>query len=420
MRWSGVRLTAAVVTLLMLALLAPATARAATGAPVVTTGIASSITNTSAIVSGTVNPHGHAVTDWEVEYGSTTSYGFTVDGGSIAKGSTAVPEERPLARLSPHVTYHYRFIATNASGTSPGGDATFTTGMQPQATTGGVSDITSTSAVIGGVVNPSGSVTAWTFEFGPTTGYGASTPPRAAGAGTASVNVGITVNGLSPATTYHYRLVATSNFGTATGSDETFRTGAAPSVTTGAATSTSDTATTLTGSVEPMASTTSVAFEYGTSSSYDKETPVQVVDPSASVQHIAQPLTGLDPKTTYHYRLVAVNANGTSSGNDETVTTAATSTTSSSASSSAPSSTASSSSGAVSSSSPSSTSTTIPAGPANGSTPELDGIVPLGSHSASGAGTTFWVIVVVALLILVVLGGVGGYFVITKEAEDAE
>jgi hypothetical protein len=75
-----------------------------------------------------------------------------------------------------------------------------------------------------GTVTPNLRSTQYHFEYGTTTAYGSSTPDGDAGAGGAAVPVSAPATGLTPATTYHYRLVATSADGTAAGADMTFTT----------------------------------------------------------------------------------------------------------------------------------------------------------------------------------------------------
>jgi hypothetical protein len=89
-----------------------------------------------------------------------------------------------------------------------------------------VSQVTSTSARIAGELNPLGTPTEYRFEYGPTSTYGAAAPvPDAnAGSGTADVAVAVLVDGLSPGTTYHYRLVVHNSLGDVPGPDRTFST----------------------------------------------------------------------------------------------------------------------------------------------------------------------------------------------------
>lgn len=94
----------------------------------------------------------------------------------------------------------------------------------PTATTGPASAVAQTAATLSGTVNPAGTPTRSYFTYGSTSAYGYQTQPRDAGAGDSDVAATSTLSGLSAATTYHYRLVATSGAGTAYGADATFST----------------------------------------------------------------------------------------------------------------------------------------------------------------------------------------------------
>ena len=95
---------------------------------------------------------------------------------------------------------------------------------KPTVTTGGVAKVTPSTASLLGKVNPNGAATTYLFQYGPTTLYGTNTAIAAAGGGVAVVNVVADIAGLAPATTYHYRLVATNSKGTTRGADRTFKT----------------------------------------------------------------------------------------------------------------------------------------------------------------------------------------------------
>jgi hypothetical protein len=73
-------------------------------------------------------------------------------------------------------------------------------------------------------VNPNERQTTYFFEYGTTELYGAQTPPRDAGAGNSRRAVSEPIAGLTPATRYHYRLVARNSRGVTRGPDRTFRT----------------------------------------------------------------------------------------------------------------------------------------------------------------------------------------------------
>src|SRR5215207_5010972 len=80
-----------------------------------------------------------------------------------------------------------------------------------------------TTATLNGTVDPNLTATSYHFEYGTTAAYGLVTPTQSAGSGDAPVPVQATVSGLTPSTTYHYRLVADG----VAGADATFQTTAA-------------------------------------------------------------------------------------------------------------------------------------------------------------------------------------------------
>ena len=98
----------------------------------------------------------------------------------------------------------------------------------PDVTTGAATGISTSAATIQGQVVPNARSTTYHSEFGPTTAYGSSTASRDAGAGVTAVSAGEPIGGLAPATTYHYRLLASNAEGTTAGLDRTFTTLALP------------------------------------------------------------------------------------------------------------------------------------------------------------------------------------------------
>jgi hypothetical protein len=97
----------------------------------------------------------------------------------------------------------------------------------PAALTGPASAVAERSATLGGNVTPKGAPTSYRFEWGTTSAYGASSPETGAGSGTAAAAAAATIEGLSPGTTYHYRIVASNSGGVTAGGDQTFTTLAA-------------------------------------------------------------------------------------------------------------------------------------------------------------------------------------------------
>ncbi len=104
--------------------------------PTVATGVASSVTQTSATLNATVNPSGVALSECRFEYGISTSYGSSVVCSSLPSGGAEMPVSASLGALTPNTTYHFRISATNMGGASQGGDGSFMTApATPPATT---------------------------------------------------------------------------------------------------------------------------------------------------------------------------------------------------------------------------------------------------------------------------------------------
>ena len=107
-----------------------------------------------------------------------------------------------------------------------------------------------------------------------------------------------------------------------------FTTLAPPTVTTSAATRVTDTSATLNGAANANGLSTTVTFEYGLDSSYGaqvtaEQSPVTRTTGTA----VSQTIISLAPNTTYHYRVVGINADGTTTGSDQTFTTLVSTTT---------------------------------------------------------------------------------------------
>jgi len=95
---------------------------------------------------------------------------------------------------------------------------------KPTVATGTTTRLAPTTVRLWGTVDPNGATTTYLFQYGTTNLYGTSTPITVAGNGTKTIKVKVDVGGLTPATTYHYRLVARNAGGVANGADRKFRT----------------------------------------------------------------------------------------------------------------------------------------------------------------------------------------------------
>jgi hypothetical protein len=198
----------------------------------------------------------------------------------------------------------------------------------PDLTTGPPSSVGHTSVTVTGHIDPAGGpgITSCSFQYGTGTGYGNGSVPcvPAASPGSpieASTAVEANLTSLTPGTEYHYRLVAGNSNGQNLGDDETVSTQFS-TVKTGEATNIARTTATLNGTADPEGEASTFYFEYGTTKSYGEAVPAP---PGESIgtttpgdQPVSTAIEGLEPQTTYHYRLVEVNSKGTSHGADRT------------------------------------------------------------------------------------------------------
>ncbi len=195
----------------------------------ITTEPPTEVKSTTATLNGSFVGNGED-THYYFEWGADTSYGNTtpeVDANS-PNGPRPTPVSSELTGLSRFTIYHYRVVARNGGGTNYGGDEELTTLPGPPTLSNlSVSDVHSESAVLRGRINPENGDTTYHFE------YGTEDCATSACASTASVDIGsepspvsgsAQLSDLTPATTYHWRIVAESVGGTSVGPDHTFTT----------------------------------------------------------------------------------------------------------------------------------------------------------------------------------------------------
>lgn len=90
------------------------------------------VTRTGALLLGGVYPNGQPTT-YYWQYGPSTTYGFRTRSFSAGAGTAPVAAGAHLVRLEPGTRYHYRLVATNASGSAYGYDSSFVTGGHARA-----------------------------------------------------------------------------------------------------------------------------------------------------------------------------------------------------------------------------------------------------------------------------------------------
>jgi hypothetical protein len=164
-------------------------------------------------------------TTFHFQYGRTTAYGLTTTAQN-ASGNTLRHVTANINNLTASTTYHFRIVASNADGTRMGADRVFTTLAMtgpPALITNAASNVTASSAILHGALDPHGLTTTVHFQYGPTTSYGHNTANQTQ-TGNTYRNIASNIAGLAAHSTYHFRIVANNSAGTRTGVDKTFTT----------------------------------------------------------------------------------------------------------------------------------------------------------------------------------------------------
>jgi hypothetical protein len=203
-----------------------------TTSAVAVTGQATNVAGTSATLNGTVSRDGATITECRFEYG--TAFGSTgtyeeeapcaETPAQIEAGAEPVPVHADLTGLAENSTYHFRLVVAYSGGSDAGLDVSFITLSRPIIDKAYTSNLTASSVDLNAEINPMGFDTTYHFEWGTSESYGNSVPvpDEDIGSGTSDVLVSQHVGGLSPNTTYHWRVVATNSVGTKNGADHTF------------------------------------------------------------------------------------------------------------------------------------------------------------------------------------------------------
>lgn len=292
--------------------------------PTLSTAEVSEIKGTKAICGGTIITEGSsAVLQRGVCWSKSPTP--TISGNKTADGAGAGVFISNISGLEPVNIYYVRAYATNEAGTGYGMAMSFTTlGSKPLATVEPARNVTTTSAVLSGNVNPNYLSTLVTFEYGITTGYGQSinaTPNQVSGE--EAVNVTATITSLNPGTLYHFRIKVENSQGIGYSEDMVFTTdGQVPLAIIQEPTLVTTTTATINGVVFANFLSTQVFFEYGPTSAYGITVSAipSIVTGTSQTKVIAN-ITGLAEGTEYHYRIIAVNVLGATYSDDMSFST---------------------------------------------------------------------------------------------------
>lgn len=192
--------------------------------------------------------------------------------------------------------------------------------LSPSATTEAATNVSiSDTATVSANVNANGSATTVEFEYGTRSDLsGSNTIVTATGAsGSSPTSISKNLEGLTPGTTYYYRVIATNSVGSTTGSILSFTPIAAPVLTLIAASNIGDTSTTLSALVNSKGgNTSSITFTYSTSSTFASDTYTATATPSTATGttdvSVSKSIDLLTAGATYYFRISAINEAGTS------------------------------------------------------------------------------------------------------------
>jgi DNA-binding beta-propeller fold protein YncE len=184
--------------------------------------------------------------------------------------------------------------------------------------------VTATEAAVEGTLDPEGESVEWWFEYKSTTASEWSKTSVGFASGTDPIQVQVELTGLRLGTEYQVRLVATGSLGVTTSSPRSFTTQIEAPVFGGAWARPEDRSATLRARIDPRGGLTTYRFEYGLTTAYGQSTADRTVPAGSNDQNSVGALVeGLEPDTTYHFRVVAQNPEGGFTSPDHTFTTTA-------------------------------------------------------------------------------------------------
>jgi hypothetical protein len=216
--------------------------------PDVTTEAPTAVTGTSATLNGAIGAANGPNASCHFQYTTEAAYltDKAISGHDGFTGAQSVPCEpagpfggsatnavsAAVSGLSPETAYEFRLVGENENGESQGEATALETFGKPQAQGGSFSEVTGTAVKITGKVNPRGLATSFAVQYVSEAQFEASgyaeastSASKGAGSGIGFVEVSLKLEGLAPATTYHFRLTAENEAGTATpGEDHAFTT----------------------------------------------------------------------------------------------------------------------------------------------------------------------------------------------------
>ena len=293
--------------------------------PTVTTSEATNITSITATLGGNIVSDGNAAITERGVCISTSTNPTTANKFPYSTAGLGIFASN-FSAMQSGTTYYVRAYAINSKGIVYGNEISFATTIVlsvATVTTVNVTDITATSATLGGNVTADGNtpVTERGVYFG-TTQNPTTQNKYSNGTGLGSYNFNFT--GMTSNTTYYVRAYAVNSQGMSFGNELSFTTSAPtlsfPTVTTAAATNVTTTTATLGGTV--TADGNAPVTERGICISASKNPTTLNKYPNGSgLGSFASNATGMVDSTTYYVRAYAINSVGTAYGEEISFTT---------------------------------------------------------------------------------------------------
>jgi NHL repeat len=294
-------------------------------------------------LEGKVNPENVENTSVWFESGVTCALGESTHPQSVPTGELPAGVSAPISGIAPNESLCYRLAGYDKNVEPPEEPltsemTTFTTPTVPPRIVGqpSVSFVKASSVVMSGELNPENAATTYEFQYGPCEDLDSCSAREStltlSSAAYGKIGTTLEAQGLQPDTLYHYRLVATSAGGTTTSEANntqvgpgTFTTAPAPQVEarTGSATAVTTTSAQVYGFLDPDGEPATYTFELGVYQGAATQYGTVLSGPTgASATEEGLLLTGLQPGTTYAYRIAIKSGYGVAVGAASTFTTA--------------------------------------------------------------------------------------------------
>ncbi|PWU21286.1 MAG: hypothetical protein C5B50_02040 [Verrucomicrobia bacterium] len=173
----------------------------------------------------------------------------------------------------------------------------------------------SSAFLLGSLVPGSSNLLCW-FQYGTDTSYKQTSSPVSIPAGTNAVLVSSVINGLAPATLYHFRLVVAGGIGASFANDLSFTTPSLPTVTTLAPALVNSNSALLNATLNPLGAPATGWFVlYTINPPTNTVLSTQNLGNGTNTIRFGANVSGLTPGVTYYYFAAASNAFGTTCGN---------------------------------------------------------------------------------------------------------